>query len=151
MVLVTCAPPADRAAVEDNVVEATDGADRDAADSARTPGAALEAQEPDLPTPLDAEDPFAAFGFSSRSVADTTTRRIAVRVVNRGVGRLIVRADGGAGSVILDTLEAADSARVRLETRADSVRLFATDVTGVEVGSWWLRPDSLEVRAAFPH
>lgn len=132
------------------VAAATDTLDRVRTDSGVPTDYSLGGLDVGPVAQLDAKDPFAMFGFPQDSVADTTIRRMAVRIVNRGTGSLIVQADAGAGHVTVDTLSGGDSTRVRLETRADSVRLLATDETGAELGSRWFRPDSVEARVAFP-
>lgn len=67
-----------------------------------------------------------------------------MRFRNAGPDSLEIRAEGGAGSVVVDTLAPGDSSGAYLETRADSVTLSAYDGSGSAVG------DGHVVRAADP-
>jgi hypothetical protein len=128
------------------IAAATDSASLVAGDSSTPSGPHFGN---DLPA-SDPEDPFAAFGFPRPPVVETTIREIPLHIVNTGDDELLVLADAGAGPVPVDTIAGKDSVRVRLETRADSVRLIGLDQRGSEVGARWVRPDSIETRAAFP-
>lgn len=99
----------------------------------------------------NADDPFASFGFSSILDAEATTLRSAnAWIINRSPEDAVVRADGGAGAVLVDTVAAGDSLEVRLESRVDSLLLTAVDVAGVEMGRKWLDLRAPAVRAVFP-
>lgn len=128
------------------VVATTDSSGLAASDSSAASGSHSDNELP----ASDPDDPFAVFGLPRPSVVETTIREITLRIVNTGDTELLVLADAGAGPVPVDTIAGTDSVRVRLETRADSVRLSGLDRSGSEVGFRWVRPDSIETRAAFP-
>lgn len=106
------------------------------------------ADEPQLPT--NAEDPFAGFGLSPNDVAATSVET-PVWLVNETTRALIVTARGGAERVVIDTVAAADSALVELNTRARTLEISARTYEGVTVGTVSLPMDSEPKRAAFPH
>jgi len=108
------------------------------------------ASSPSTQPVVDKSDPFAVFGLPQRNVAATSTT-MPIWLVNRSAGALIVRADAGAGTVVLDTVGAADSALVRIETMADSVTLSARSPGGSSAGRLVVATDTMPARAAFPH
>jgi len=63
---------------------------------------------------------------------------------------MIVTANGGAESVVVDTLEAADSVLVSIDSRARSIELTARTLEGRPGGTVRLPMDSETKRAAFP-
>jgi hypothetical protein len=96
------------------------------------------------------EDPFAVYGLGSTSDVRTTNEITPAWLVNGMDAAIVVKGEAGAGQVVLDTIPAADSILVRIETRADSVRLEALTITGRTVGSEFVRSDGTSVRVAFP-
>jgi hypothetical protein len=95
-------------------------------------------------------DPFDSFGVDT-NVVKTTVDQTAVWLVNRSAQPLIVTASGGAESVVVDTVGAADSAYVMISTRAITLELSARTSEGVPMGTVTLPMDSTTRRAAFPH
>jgi hypothetical protein len=73
-----------------------------------------------------------------------------VWIINNCRTSLIITAAGGAATVLVDTLGAADSVLVRIETMADSIALSARTAEGEPMGSIALAMDSEPKRAAFP-
>jgi hypothetical protein len=71
-------------------------------------------------------------------------------LVNRAREPVVIRADAGAGSVLVDTLARDDSTRVRLQSRADSILLSATDLSGSARGRHWIGPRGSVGRVEFP-
>jgi hypothetical protein len=98
----------------------------------------------------DAGDPFAVYGVQDPSGVRATNQTTPVWLVNRHGRSIVVRAEAGAGQVVLDTIPAEDSILVRIETRADSVHLKARTATGGEAGSAVIRSDGTPGRVAFP-
>ena len=99
----------------------------------------------------DPEDPFAAFGFpADQNAASTTNRLTPVWLINGSDGAAIISGRGGAESVVLDTLGAADSVLVRIETRADTVVLEALSEGGAFLGTVAVPMDAQPQRVAFP-
>lgn len=96
------------------------------------------------------DDPFGGFELRSSNDAIATERTTAVWLINRGSTPLIVTAVGGAEPVIVDTVAAADSAFVRIRTRAASIELSAETSDGQPGGTATLPMDSEPKRAAFP-
>ncbi len=88
----------------------------------------------------------------AHTVVDTTiVHEIPISLFNGGLDSLEIRADGGAGAVVVDTLAPGDSVRISLETRADSIDLMAFDTRGRRVGgSQPVRADDPPRRLAFP-
>ena len=99
---------------------------------------------------LPEDDPFRSFGFGRSSVAHTTTGSIRLLILNAARETAVIQADAGAGIVILDTLAAGDSIRLKLESRADSIQLRALRLSGALLGSEWVRQGTEEQRAVFP-
>jgi len=95
-------------------------------------------------------DPFAAYGLDDNDVA-TTSSETPVWLVNETTRPLIVTARGGAERVLIDTVEAADSALVMVNTRARTVEVSARTSEGVTIGTVALPMDSEPKRVAFPH
>lgn len=98
----------------------------------------------------EAEDPFSVYGVQGPSGVRATNATTPVWLVNRHGAAIVVSADAGAGQVVLDTIPAEDSVLVRIETRADSVRLDARRTTGGEAGFTVVRSDGTPGRVAFP-
>lgn len=73
-----------------------------------------------------------------------------VWLVNQSSQPLVVTARGGAETVVVDTVAAADSAFVRINTRALTLELSARTTEGVAMGTVALSMDSEPKRAAFP-
>lgn len=107
---------------------------------------------PDEPTQpvVKKGDPFDSFGVD-RNVVKTTVDETAVWLVNQSAQPLIVTASGGAESVVVDTVGAADSAYVKISTRALTLELSARTAEGVPMGTITLAMDLTTRRAAFPH
>jgi len=95
-------------------------------------------------------DPFAGFGLTSNDVAATTSET-PVWLVNETTRPLIVTARGGAERVLIDTIEAADSSFVMINTRARTVEVSARTSEGVTMATVALPMDSEPKRVAFPH
>ena len=95
-------------------------------------------------------DPFDSFGVDP-NVVKATVDETAVWLVNQSAQPLIVTASGGAESVVVDTVGAADSAFVNISTRAHTLELSAHTAEGVPMGRVTLPMDSTTRRAAFPH
>jgi hypothetical protein len=95
-------------------------------------------------------DPFYDFGVTTNDVVATIVEA-PVWLVNESPQPLIVTAWGGAESVVVDTVAAADSAFVRISTRALTLELSARTSDGVAMGTVALPMDSRPRRAAFPH
>ena len=98
----------------------------------------------------NSDDPFQVFGLREEPDAQATISWTHVWLINNSRASLIITAAGGAATVLVDTLDAADSVLVRLETKADSVALSARTPEGVSMGSVALPMDSEPKRAAFP-
>lgn len=96
------------------------------------------------------DDPFDDFGVTTTDVAATITQT-PVWLVNQSPQSLVITAWGGAESVVVDTVAAADSAFVRISTRALTLELSARTSDGVAMGTVALPMDSRPRRAAFPH
>ena len=96
------------------------------------------------------QDPFAGFGLNSNDVAATSSET-PVWLVNATNRPLIVTARGGAERVLIDTIGAADSALVKINTRARTVEVSARTSEGVTLGTVALPMDSEPKRVAFPH
>ena len=94
-------------------------------------------------------DPFGAFGLSSNDVT-ATVWEIPLWLVNESTQTLIVTARGGAASVVVDTVGAADSTLVKINTRALTLELSARTSEGIAVGTMTVPMDSKTRRAAFP-
>ncbi len=97
------------------------------------------------------EDPFGGFGLETTADAAATISETPVWLINGSNRSLIVTARGGAGSVVIDTIDAADSVLVTIDTRAHTVELVARTPDGVPMGTLALPMDSEPKRAAFPH
>jgi len=97
------------------------------------------------------EDPFGEFGMEASTDAAATISETPVWLINGSNRSLIVTARGGAGSVVIDTIDAADSVLVTIDTRAHTVELVARTPDGVPMGTLALPMDSEPKRAAFPH
>lgn len=95
-------------------------------------------------------DPFDDFGFGTNGAA-ATAQETPVWLVNQSREPLIITARGGAATVVVDTVAAADSAFVRINTRALTLELSARTSGGVAMGTVVLPMDSEPRRAAFPH
>ena len=95
-------------------------------------------------------DPFHSFGVDT-NVAKTTVGETPLLLVNQSAQPLIVTASGGAESVVVDTVGAADSAYVKISTRALTLELLARTSEGVPMGTITLPMDSTTGRVAFPH
>jgi len=95
-------------------------------------------------------DPFGDFGVDSNGVS-ATVMETPVWLVNQSRQPLIITARGGAATVVVDTVAAADSAFVRINTRALTLELSARTSGGVAMGTVVLPMDSEPRRAAFPH
>ena len=104
----------------------------------------------ELQLPANTEDPFAAFGQANNDVAATTSET-PVWLVNRTTQPVIITAQGGAERVLIDTIGAADSALVKINTRALTVEISARTSEGVTLGTVVLPMDSEPKRVAFPH
>jgi hypothetical protein len=107
---------------------------------------------PDMSTQpvIKTRDPFDSFGVDTNGVR-TTVYETAVWLVNQSAQPLIVTASGGAESVVVDTVGAADSAYVMISTRALTLELSARTSEGLPMGTVTLPMDSTTRRAAFPH
>ena len=107
---------------------------------------------PDVAPQVDARelDPFGSFGVKSNGAA-ATARETPLWLINQSRQPLIITARGGAETVVVDTVAAADSAFVRINTRALTVELSARTSAGVAMGTVVLSLDSVPKRAAFPH
>ena len=99
---------------------------------------------------VNSSDPFDSFGVDT-NVVKTTVGETPLWLVNRSAQALIVTASGGAESVVVDTVGAADSAYVKISTRALTLELSARTAEGVPMGTITLPMDSTTRRAAFPH
>ena len=95
-------------------------------------------------------DPFDSFGVDT-NVVKATVDETAVWLVNQSAQALIVTASGGAESVVVDTVGAADSAYVKISTRALTLELSGRTAEGVPMGTITLPMDLTTRRAAFPH
>lgn len=95
-------------------------------------------------------DPFDAFGLGTTDVA-ATLRETPLWLVNESTQTLIVTARGGAASVVVDTVGAADSTFVKITTTALTLELSARTSEGVVVGTVDLSLDARPGRVAFPH
>jgi len=133
----------------------TDESNAGATNSPDTPVTAVEpvqgsgtAVDPELSA--NTEDPFHMFGLASASDVDATVDTTSVWLINEGPTALVVTAEAGAESVVIDTIPAADSVRVRIATRGSWVRLSATTAEGEPVGTTSLRADGQAGRVAFP-
>ena len=104
----------------------------------------------DSQVPAKNEDPFAAYGLGDNDVAATSSET-PVWLVNETTRPLIVTARGGAERVLIDTVEAADSSLVMVNTRARTVEVSARTSEGVTIGTVALPMDSEPKRVAFPH
>jgi hypothetical protein len=71
-------------------------------------------------------------------------------MINHASESVVVSARGGAGSVVLDTIGAADSVLVRIDTRARTVVLEALAPGSVSLGTVAVPMDSEPKRVAFP-
>lgn len=109
---------------------------------------AQEATSLDVGSPGTA-DPFTVFGIDEDIDVNTTVVTTVVWLVNRGL-RSEVWADAGAGEVFLDTVAAGDSVRLRLASRADSIRLLARTLRGSPAGSLKVSLHADTTRFAFP-
>ena len=96
------------------------------------------------------DDPFRVFGRTDLNDVDATITETPVWLVNESREPLIVTAHGGAAIVVVDTVAAADSVLVRIETRADSVELSARTFAGGSRGRTVLPMDAEPIRASFP-
>jgi hypothetical protein len=96
------------------------------------------------------EDPFAVFGLGAAADVKTTNEITQAWLVNRMDAAIMVMGEAGAGQVVIDTIPAGDSVLVRIETRADSVRLEALTMAGRTAGSAFVRAEGTSVRVAFP-
>lgn len=108
-----------------------------------------QAEQAEVVNPRD--DPFVVYGIP---VADDEPADLAARfvwLVNESAEPMIVRASGGAESVVVDTVRAADSVLVKLATRAPAVEITARTPHGVQLGNVTLAMDPDTARAAFPH
>lgn len=124
-------------------------------DASTTDSVAMASQlEPGLEVPpqvnANAVDPFADFGVV-RNDAAATAQETPLWLVNQSRQPLIITARGGAATVVVDTVAAADSAFVRINTRALTLELSARTSGGVAMGTVVLPMDSEPRRAAFPH
>jgi hypothetical protein len=117
------------------------------------------APEPDLETTVsqpahvvaDPSDPFVVFGLGrATNDASATVRTTPVWLVNVSAGLMVVWGAGGAERVVVDTIAAADSVLVRIETRADTVVLEALTAGRVSLGTVSVSMDSELKRVAFP-
>ena len=98
-----------------------------------------------------AADPFAPYGLKDPSdVEATNLAPIEVWIRNDAGEASVIRADAGAGAVLVDTVAAGDSVRVRLETTADSVLLTSTGLSGAHLGEEWVWKSGGARRAVFP-
>jgi hypothetical protein len=95
-------------------------------------------------------DPFGAFGVDT-NVVKAMVGETPLWLVNLSAQPLIVTASGGAESVVVDTVGAADSAYVKISTRAHTLELSARTAEGVPMGTITLPMGSTTRRAAFPH
>ena len=96
------------------------------------------------------QDPFVGFGLVSNDVAATSSET-PVWLINRTTRPVIITAQGGAERVLIDTIGAADSALVKINTRARTVDVSARTSEGVTLGTVALPMDSEPKRVAFPH
>lgn len=112
----------------------------------------LEIKEDEIPQPVpDPDDPFAVFGLASDSNDVAATNSVTpVWLINTTSRALVVTAAGGAEVVVLDTIDGADSAFVRIETRARTVVLEAVARGSVSLGSVAVPMDAEPKRVAFP-
>lgn len=99
---------------------------------------------------LSEEDPFSVFGIRAGSVAKATNDTTPLWLVNGLTHALVVSADAGAGAVVIDTVPPGDSVLVRIETRADSLRLTARTSSGEPRAAAVVRTDGTPRRVAFP-
>ena len=99
---------------------------------------------------LKTGDPFDLFGVDT-NVVKTIIGKTSLWLVNQSAQPLIVTASGGAESVVVDTVGAADSAYVKISTRAHTLELSARTSEGVPMGTITLPMDSTTGRVAFPH
>jgi len=95
-------------------------------------------------------DPFDTFGVDT-NVVTAMVAETPVWLINQSAQALIVTASGGAESVVVDTVGAADSTYVKISTRALVLELSARTSEGVPMGKVSLPMDSKTRRAAFPH
>lgn len=96
------------------------------------------------------EDPFGGFTVETTDDVSTTIQTTAVWLINESPQAMIVTANGGAASVVVDTLEAADSVLVSIDSRARSIELTGRTLEGRPGGTIQLSMDSETKRAAFP-
>lgn len=96
------------------------------------------------------DDPFGVFTVEAATDVATTILTTRVWLINESRQALIVTANGGAESVVVDTLEAVDSVLVSIDTRARSIDLTARTFEGLPGGTIQLSMDSETQRAAFP-
>lgn len=145
-----CSPPGEDTP-GDTVADTTTAPDQPAARQAGGAEARLDSGTANEPyVHAETEDPFAVYGVQDPSGVRATNQTTPVWLVNRHGSSIVVRAEAGAGQVVLDTIPAEDSVLVRIETRADSVRLEARMATGSEAGSAVVRSDGTPGRVAFP-
>ncbi len=95
-------------------------------------------------------DPFGIFTVEAATDVATTVLTTPVWLINESPQAMIVTANGGAESVVVDTLEAADSVLVSIDSRARSIELTARTLEGRPGGTVRLPMDSETKRAAFP-
>jgi len=96
------------------------------------------------------DDPFGIFTVETTEDVSTTIVTTPVWLINASPQALIVTANGGAASVVVDTLEAADSVLISIDTRARSIDLSARTLEGRPGPTIKLSMDSETKRAAFP-
>lgn len=99
---------------------------------------------------IRSDDPFLVYGFPEHTDAPATISQIPVRLVNGSDETLIVSATGGEAEVVLDTVPAADSALVRIETPAESLTVTARTRSGDPVAVRTVVVDTAGARVAFP-
>jgi len=99
---------------------------------------------------VNKDDPFGVFAVEPTNDAEATSRITPVWMINHASESVVVSARGGAGSVVLDTIGAADSVLVRIDTRARTVVLEALAPGSVSLGTVAVPMDSEPKRVAFP-
>jgi hypothetical protein len=135
-----------------NVVPATVVAEADTSVADSTHATELDsASSAHLEKQISADDPFAIFGLENETNASATDHTaILVWIVNQSRERAVIRADAGAGAVIVDSIRVGDSVEVKLETTADSVLISAVGPSGVLLGREWVGKGRNGERAVFP-
>lgn len=104
-----------------------------AADSALEDEPASRAEAERSPASVDEGDPFAGFSVDAGPGAPGPERRLPLRLLNHSDAPAIVYADGGAGEVVLDTIEPGVEARIDVLTRSPALTLRSLAPGGREM------------------